>query len=202
MKKILSLIMTILMISLVSFTFVSCFDQGEEPEQKDPYEITHYATIVVEDYGTIELVLYGNAAPISVANFEKLANEGFYTGLTFHRIIDGFMAQGGGFTESGAYKEANEIKGEFTANGVNNPISHERGVISMARADAYNSGSSQFFIMHKKNTNLDGQYAAFGKVISGIGVVDDMCKYVEQGSNGAVSVGDRPVIKSITVTKA
>ena len=112
------------------------------------------------------------------------------------------MAQGGGFTESGSYKEAGEIKGEFLANGYNNPISHERGVISMARAEDYNSGSSQFFIMHKTNTGLDGQYAAFGKVTSGIEIIDKMCKYVEQGYNGAVAVSDRPVIKSITVTKA
>ena len=193
--KIVSIVALALIIAGIVFACISCAN-------RDPYEVTHYATIEIEDYGTIQLELYGNAAPKTVRNFKKLANKGFYTGLTFHRIIDGFMAQGGGFTESGSYKEADDIKGEFLANGYNNPISHERGVISMARAEDYNSGSSQFFIMHKTNTGLDGQYAAFGKVTSGIEIIDQMCKYVEQGYNGAVSVGDRPVIKSITVTKA
>ncbi len=193
-KKIISLALVTLMLITITLTFASC--------KKDPYEVTHYATIEIEEYGTINLELYGNAAPKTVENFEKLANSGFYNGLTFHRIISGFMIQGGGFLENGLYKESDNIEGEFLANGFVNPISHERGVISMARADAYDSGSSQFFIMHEDNTDLDGQYAAFGKVTSGIEVVDAICFYVEQGYNGAVNVGERPVIISVTVTEA
>ncbi len=192
-KRIISLTLVALTLILVVCAFASC--------KKDPYEVTHRATIVIKDYGTIELELYGNAAPITVENFEKLANEGFYNGLTFHRIISGFMIQGGGFNENGTYKEAANIKGEFSANGVKNPILHDRGVISMARSDSMNSASSQFFIMHQNSPHLDGQYAAFGRVISGIEVVDDICFEVEQGYNGAVDVRERPVIVSVTVEK-
>ena len=193
-KKILSVLLVILMLAITALTLTSC--------EKDPYEVTHYATIEIEDYGVIELELYGNAAPITVENFEKLANSGFYDGLTFHRIIYGFMMQGGGFLENGYYKEADNIKGEFSSNGVDNPIKHERGVISMARSDDKNSASSQFFIMHQTSPHLDGDYAAFGRVISGMEVVDTICYFVEQGYNGAVDIDDRPVIKTITVTKA
>ena len=209
MKKFISLIMVIVMVSLIACTFASCGDENDtnntntnsNEEITDAYKVTHHATIVIRDFGTIDLELYGNAAPITVENFEKLANEGFYEGLTFHRIMTNFMIQGGGFTESGAEKDANSIKGEFSSNGVNNPILHERGVISMARTSEPNSASSQFFIMHQTSPHLDGDYAAFGKVTSGIYVVDNICKSVEQGYNGAVSIYDRPVIESITVTK-
>lgn len=192
-KRIISLTLVALMLLLTVCAFSSC--------KKDPYEVTHRATIVIRDYGTIELELYGNAAPITVENFERLANSGFYNGLTFHRIISGFMIQGGGFTENGLYKEAENIKGEFPSNGVNNPILHERGVISMARGNEMDSGSSQFFIMHQNSPHLDGDYAAFGRVTSGIEVVDDICYEVEQGYNGAVAVRERPVIISVTVEK-
>lgn len=192
-KRIISLALVVLTLFLTVSVFSSC--------KKDPYEVTHRATIVIRDYGTIELELYGNAAPKTVENFVRLANSGFYNGLTFHRIISGFMIQGGGFNENGIYKEAENIKGEFSSNGVNNPILHERGVISMARGDDMDSGSSQFFIMHQKSPHLDGDYAAFGKVTSGIEVVDDICYEVEQGYNGAVAVRERPVIVSVTVEK-
>lgn len=192
-KRIISLALVALTLFLTVSVFSSC--------KKDPYEVTHRATIVIRDYGTIELELYGNAAPKTVENFVRLANSGFYNGLTFHRIISGFMIQGGGFNENGIYKEAENIKGEFSSNGVKNPILHERGVISMARGDDMDSGSSQFFIMHQKSPHLDGDYAAFGKVTSGIEVVDDICYEVEQGYNGAVAVRERPVIVSVTVEK-
>ncbi len=192
-KRIISLALVALTLFLTVSVFSSC--------KKDPYEVTHRATIVIRDYGTIELELYGNAAPKTVENFVRLANSGFYNGLTFHRIISGFMIQGGGFNENGIYKEAENIKGEFSSNGVKNPILHERGVISMARGDDKDSGSSQFFIMHQKSPHLDGDYAAFGKVTSGIEVVDDICYEVEQGYNGAVAVRERPVIVSVTVEK-
>ena len=130
------------------------------------------AIIEVEKFGTIEVELYKDLAPISVENFVKLANKGFYNGLTFHRIINGFMIQGGCPKGNGTGGPGYCIKGEFAANGINNPIKHERGVISMARAMDYDSAGSQFFIMHKDGPFLDGQYAAFGKVLKGIEVVD------------------------------
>ena len=130
------------------------------------------AFIEIEKFGTIELELYKDIAPISVDNFVKLANKGFYNGLTFHRIIKGFMIQGGCPKGNGTGGPGYCIKGEFAANGVDNPIKHERGVISMARAADPDSAGSQFFIMHKNAPHLDGQYAAFGKVINGIEVVD------------------------------
>ena len=130
------------------------------------------AIIEIEKFGTIELELYKDIAPISVDNFVKLANKGFYNGLTFHRIIKGFMIQGGCPKGNGTGGPGYCIKGEFASNGVDNPIKHERGVISMARAADPDSAGSQFFIMHKNAPHLDGQYAAFGKVINGIEVVD------------------------------
>ena len=130
------------------------------------------AIIEVEKFGTIEVELYKDAAPITVDNFVKLASKGFYNGLTFHRIIKDFMIQGGCPKGNGTGGPGYSIKGEFLANGVNNPIKHERGVISMARAMDPNSAGSQFFIMHQAAPHLDGQYAAFGKVVKGIEVVD------------------------------
>ncbi len=129
--------------------------------------------IEMENGGIIELKLDASAAPISVANFEKLAREGFYDGIIFHRVIEGFMIQGGDPTGTGMGGSEACIKGEFAANGVQNPISHVRGVISMARKSfPLDSASSQFFIVHKDAKYLDGQYAAFGRVTSGMDVVD------------------------------
>ncbi len=130
--------------------------------------------IEMENGGKIELELYPEAAPITVKNFLKLVGEGFYDGLTFHRVIPGFMIQGGDPLGNGMGGADENIIGEFSANGHNNPIKHERGVISMARAYNPNSASSQFFIMHKNAPHLDGQYAAFGKVVSGLEVVDEI----------------------------
>lgn len=126
----------------------------------------------VKDYGTIKLELDEKAAPITVANFKKLVAENFYDGLTFHRVIAGFMIQGGDPLGNGMGGSDENIKGEFAANGVPNPIRHEKGVISMARAQNPNSASSQFFICQADCSFLDGQYAAFGKVTEGIEVVD------------------------------
>ncbi|MCR4879933.1 MAG: peptidylprolyl isomerase [Bacilli bacterium] len=130
------------------------------------------ALLEIKDYGEIELELYEDVAPITVANFVKLVNKGFYDGLTFHRVIKGFMIQGGCPDGTGMGGPGYSIKGEFKANGVANPLKHTRGVISMARAMDPNSAGSQFFIMHKDAPHLDGQYAAFGKVTRGIEVVD------------------------------
>ena len=157
-----------------------------------------YVEIVVRDYGTITAELYGNVAPITVANFLKLADEGFYNGLTFHRIISGFMIQGGDPKGNGTGGSPERIKGEFAANGVANGIAHERGVLSMARSTAYDSASSQFFIMHADAPHLNGQYAAFGRVISGIEVVDAICEATRvQDNNGTVLAADQPVIECV-----
>ena len=134
----------------------------------------HHAKIKVKDYGTIEVELDGDTAPITVANFIKLVNEKFYDGLTFHRIMSGFMIQGGDPLGNGTGGSDETIKGEFSSNGVENNISHKRGVISMARAMDPNSAGSQFFIMHADAPHLDGQYAAFGKVAEGMDVVDEI----------------------------
>ena len=130
--------------------------------------------IEMENGGKIELELYPDAAPKTVANFIKLVSEGFYDGLIFHRVIPGFMIQGGDPQGNGMGGSKDNIVGEFKANGFDNPIKHTRGVISMARAYNPNSASSQFFIMHQNAPHLDGQYAAFGKVVSGIEVVDEI----------------------------
>ena len=132
--------------------------------------------IEMENGGVITLELYPDKAPKTVANFEKLVKEGFYDGLIFHRVISGFMIQGGDPTGTGMGGSEEEIPGEFSANGFENPVSHVRGVISMARTNDPNSASSQFFIMHKDGTFLDGQYAAFGKVVDGIEVVDEIAE--------------------------
>ena len=161
---------------------------------------THTVQIDVQDYGTITAELYGEAAPITVANFVKLVNEGFYDGLTFHRIIDGFMIQGGDPKGNGTGGADQDIKGEFAANGWNNPIAHERGVLSMARSSAPNSASSQFFIMHQAAPHLDGSYAAFGKVLTGLEVVDAICANTPvTDGNGTVLKANQPIITSIRV---
>lgn len=157
----------------------------------------------VKDYGKITLELDKENAPITVDNFVKLVNNKFYDGLTFHRIIDGFMIQGGDPNKDGTGGSKETIKGEFKNNGVNNTISHKRGVISMARSSDANSASSQFFIMHKDNTNLDGSYAAFGHVTSGMDVVDTIVKNTSTygDENGIVSVDKQPVIEYIKIIK-
>lgn len=152
--------------------------------------------IEMENGGIIKLELDAKAAPITVANFEKLVKEGFYDGLIFHRVISGFMIQGGDPMGTGYGGSKETIKGEFRANGVDNPISHKRGVISMARSQMPNSASSQFFIMHQDGEFLDGNYAAFGHVVEGIEVVDEIASV-------ATDPRDKPlndvVIKSITI---
>lgn len=154
------------------------------------------AEITTEDGGIIKIELYPEIAPTSVENFVNLAKEGFYDGLTFHRVIKDFMIQGGGIDKAGVQKEAENIYGEFIANGYFNLIKHERGVISMARAQHPDSASSQFFIMHKDSPHLDGAYAAFGKVTSGMEVVDGIAEV-------STDANDKPlkdvVIKSITI---
>lgn len=176
-------------------------EENEESEVNDMYSSgTHHAQIVVKDYGTISLELYADIAPITVSNFAKLVNDGFYDGLTFHRIIEGFMIQGGDPLGNGTGGSDENIKGEFAMNGVQNSISHVRGTISMARSTSYNSASSQFFIMQEDTPSLDGLYAAFGKVTDGIEIVDKICKDTQvEDSNGTVLKENQPVIEKITM---
>ena len=162
---------------------------------------THTVTIEVENHGTIIADLYGEAAPITVANFVKLANEGFYDGLTFHRIISGFMVQGGDPNGNGTGGSEENIKGEFSQNGFENPIKHLRGVLSMARSSDPDSASCQFFIMHDTATHLDGAYAAFGCVKEGIEVVDSLCTTPVTDGNGTVAKANQPKILSVRVTE-
>lgn len=170
-------------------------------EKESMYSVgKHHAKIEIKNYGIIEVELDADIAPITVTNFAKLVNEGFYNGLTFHRIIDGFMIQGGDPLGNGTGGSNENIKGEFVANGVNNTISHVRGVISMARSNSYNSASSQFFIVHKDSTFLDGKYAAFGMVTTGIEIVDKICEDIQvEDSNGTVLKVNQPIIEKITM---
>lgn len=161
---------------------------------------THHATIEVEGYGTIALELDADSAPVTVSNFAKLANEGFYDGLTFHRIIQGFMMQGGDPKGNGTGGSGETIVGEFSGNGIDNPIKHVRGTISMARSSAMDSASSQFFIMQEDADYLDGQYAAFGHVTDGLDVVDAICDSAKPSdNNGTIAPADQPRIVSIRV---
>lgn len=203
MKKLLScaLVFTMLLMGLSG-----CGDSATETKDAtkkgtDYSSGTHHAEIKVKDYGTIKLELDADTAPITVENFAKLANEKFYDGLTFHRIISGFMIQGGDPNGDGTGGSKETIKGEFSGNGVENKISHKRGVISMARSQDPNSASSQFFIMHQDSTYLDGEYAAFGKVTEGIEIVDKICEDTQViDGNGTVEKADQPVIESIRMT--
>ncbi len=161
----------------------------------------YIAKITIRDQGTITLRLDGSAAPLTVKNFVELAESGFYEGLTFHRIMEGFMMQGG--APAGGGRAAKPIKGEFAANGIENPLSHTRGAISMARTNDPNSASSQFFICHEDSTFLDGKYAAFGYVTEGMEIVDAICEGANPiDDNGTILKGAQPIIESIKVEKA
>ena len=172
-------------------TIGSYYEEGKE----------YYADIIIEDYGTITVKLDAEAAPITVENFVNLASSGFYDGLTFHRIIYGFMMQGGSTDGLGYEGSSTNIYGEFLENGWDkNDISHDRGVISMARATDPNSANSQFFIMHFPTESLDGKYAAFGYVTEGMDVVDEICSTAQPSDgNGAIPAEYQPVIKTIKI---
>lgn len=177
-------------------------DSGQQTESSKESNLKgkHHVEIVIKDYGTIKAELDADTAPVSVTNFVRLAKEGFYDGLTFHRIISGFMIQGGDPKGDGTGGSKETIKGEFAANGVENKISHVRGTLSMARAQDYDSASSQFFIMHQDSVQLDGEYAGFGKVTEGIEIVDKICKNTPvTDDNGTVEKENQPVIEKITV---
>lgn len=194
---------------LVFLAVTGCQKQEEptkEPEQKqekaseDLLSGTHHVEIQVKDYGTIAVELDADTAPITVTNFVNLAKEGFYDNLTFHRIMDGFMIQGGDPLGNGTGGSDQDIKGEFASNGVENNISHTRGVISMARATDPDSASSQFFIVHEDSTFLDGDYAGFGHVTEGMEVVDQICKDASPvDNNGTIPSEEQPVIEKIEI---
>lgn len=181
-------------------------DEGQSEQMDSAQDVAsgvgmHHVEITIKDMGTIKVELDGDAAPITVQNFLDLAGDGFYDGLTFHRIINGFMMQGGDPNGDGTGGSEQTIKGEFAENGIENDLSHTRGAISMARAQDMDSASSQFFIVHQDSTYLDGQYACFGYVADGMDIVDQICENtkVEDG-NGTVLPENQPVIERIVIT--
>ena len=176
-------------------------DAGAEESGAESAPTLRHAEITIRGYGTVKLELDASAAPITVENFCTLAQSGFYDGLTFHRIIDGFMIQGGDPKGNGTGGSGTNIKGEFAANGVDNPISHVKGVISMARAKPYDSASSQFFITVADATFLDGDYAAFGYVTEGMDILEQIAKDARPvDSNGTIPPEQQPVIESVVIT--
>ena len=216
MKKIISLT---LILAICLFTFASCGSEKENNNDTNQnsttlsnVETTTENTtekandpkikITVKNYGVIKLKLDSSQAPITVANFVKLVKSGFYDGLTFHRIMKGFMIQGGDPLGTGMGGADETIKGEFSSNGVQNNISHTRGTISMARSSDPNSASSQFFICDADSTFLDGEYAAFGKVTKGLDVIDKIASDAQPtDGNGTIAKEQQPVIKKIEVIK-
>lgn len=194
MKKIIFILLSTVLITLI----ISGCSKGSN--NQDILKGIHHVKIDVKNYGTISVELDGDSAPITVANFVKLAKNKFYNGLTFHRIINGFMIQGGDPLGNGLGGSKDKIKGEFSENGVKNPLSHTRGAISMARSESYDSASSQFFIVQKDSANLDGNYAVFGYVTDGMDIVDKICKDTPvQDNNGMVNKSDQPIITSVKV---
>ena len=175
---------------LACAVLTACGDKGDSSSQ----------TSAADTDKKFVITLYANDAPITCENFEKLVKEKFYDGLTFHRIISGFMIQGGDPLGTGMGGSEREIKGEFDSNGVKNTLSHTRGAISMARSQRKDSASSQFFIVHKDSTFLDGEYACFGYVTDGMEVVDAICEDIKvEDNNGTVAKENQPVIESIKV---
>lgn len=195
----------VLIVVMMLLLFTGCGGSGSDAG--DTYTppaldagATYYADIDIADYGMITIKLDQAVAPVTCANFVELANGGFYDGLTFHRIMEGFMMQGGDPSGDGTGGSENNIVGEFKSNGYDNELSHKRGVISMARAQDPNSASSQFFICHADSDFLDGDYAAFGVVTNGIEVVDAVCKKAQPtDNNGTIPTDEQPIITSIKI---
>ena len=185
----------LVVIAILLFIIICGYLTGKNNSATDEYLSGKYnIEIKIKDYGTIDATLDADVAPITVTNFVDLVKSGYYTGLKFHRIIDGFMMQGG------AGNSRNTIKGEFSSNGITNNISHVRGTISMARSSDPDSASTQFFIVQSDSTYLDGNYAAFGTVTNGMDVVDKVCKNVDvEDNNGTVALENQPVIEYIKV---
>ncbi len=242
MKNLLRIIFTLALTFIMIFCFAACNkedvssvkDTSNTSSKTDNGDNTAIsedlvkAEIVIKNYGTIKLDLYADEAPKTVANFVKLAKEGFYDGLTFHRIMQGFMMQGGDPDGNGTGGSDEDIEGEFAANGHKNSISHIRGTISMARSGsgyeqylsmgykmsdipaegqtdikrAFNSASSQFFICDADSTFLDGSYAAFGRVTDGMDIVDKVCADAKPtDNNGTIPASEQPVIETIKIVE-
>lgn len=202
MKKYTGIIVIVVVIVVLLILFLSVSKSGKTTEKGGNYlSGKHHIVIDIKDYGKIEVELDADQAPITVTNFITLAESGFYDGLTFHRIIEGFMMQGGDPNGDGTGGAKNTIKGEFKKNGVDNNISHTRGTISMARSKQMDSASSQFFIVHEDSLFLDDEYAGFGHVTSGMDVVDKICESAKpiDKDSGLIPTNEQPVINSITV---
>ena len=204
-KKVIALVTTLILSMIFS---VGCAKSSNTATTNDnvmhidasSLETDTYADIEIEKYGTITVALDKASAPVTVDNFITLAENGFYDGLTFHRIMEGFMMQGGDPKGDGSGGADSKIVGEFKQNGYENNISHTRGAISMARAMAYDSASSQIFIVHEDSTFLDGTYAGFGYVTEGMDIVDQICEEaVPTDNNGTIPKEAQPVIKTITI---
>lgn len=198
MKRYFALFLSALML----LCLCGCGKEEQPKETTEPLEegVVYYADIVIADYGTITVELNQEVAPVTVQNFVNLAKKGFYDGTTFHRIIEGFMMQGGAAT----LKTPDSIVGEFTNNGHENPLKHTRGAISMARI-GYDpdSANSQFFIVHQDSPHLDGDYACFGYVTEGMEVVDAVCQSAQPiDNNGTIFEAEQPVITTITIRTA
>lgn len=195
------------MIKIKPFIFTVCLclavclcgcESGLPYEKEEKLFGTHTAVMTIKDYGEVKLELYGDIAPVTVANFVKLVNKGFYDNLTFHRAVDGYIIQGGDPSGDGSGNSATRIFGEFKNNRFENNLSHTRGVISMARARDYNSASCQFFIMLGDEKRLDGDYAAFGKVVEGMDVIDMIVASIKTvGANGEINPDNQPIIEKI-----
>lgn len=199
-RSVILVISTVVILVLILGINILVNKKNKELIERDLLSGKHYVEMTVKDYGKIKLELDADTAPITVTNFINLVNDKFYDGLTFHRIVKGFMIQGGDPEGTGFGGSSKTIKGEFSKNGIKNDIKHVRGVISMARSgNSYDSASSQFFIMHDDNEELDGLYAAFGKVISGMEVVDKLANVKAEDDNGTVLKENQPVIESIRV---
>ena len=207
MKRIVGILLALVLV----FAMTACGGTGENGDQAQTSDQVqaeeqaggigmHHAEIDIADYGTVKLELDGDTAPITVQNFMDLANAGFYDGLTFHRIMDGFMIQGGDPNGDGTGGSDQTIKGEFSSNGVENGISHEKGVISMARSQDPDSASSQFFIVVADSPFLDGDYAAFGRVTEGQDIVDKIAADAQPiDDNGTIPKEAQPVIETIRI---
>lgn len=196
LTKLLALALTLTML----FSLTACESKKYSKATQAAPIGKHHVEIEVENYGVIKVELDGDAAPITVQNFLDLANAGYFNGSTFHRIIKGFVAQGGRAPANWTGEQARSIIGEFTANSQTNSLKHKRGTISMARQQYdYNSASSEFFICHQDCPSLDGQYAAFGQVTEGMDVVDKMVEVPVTDDNGTVPAEYQPVIKEVRV---
>ena len=190
------------LLTVVSLVGCSSSKTTEKTKKTKTLKGNYQVEIKIKDYGTISAEIDADTAPITVTNFVNLCKNHFYDGLTFHRIIKDFMIQGGDPNGDGTGGSEETIKGEFSDNGVENPLKHTRGALSMARSQDNDSASSQFFIVQSDSTYLDGQYAVFGYVYEGMDIVDQICKDVKvEDNNGTVKKENQPVIESIRCKK-